>query len=152
MVDYQMCEVAFWIAEATLAEFLERGLLPPFEEGGEALDGAYAVVRNVEGKIVHEVVIGSERGKRFARVARKKAEMSAREQMSTRDIIAQGRLRPGDTKWPGGIWHPGLSIAVGVSGIYSRQDEVLAKLIAAEIEALVREMVEDETTQFLFVE
>ena len=128
----------------------ELGLLPPFDDKpDEPLDGIYFSVCDGDGKVVFKGVIGSERDERFAAIAQKKAEMSARERMSTREIIVQGRLRPGDTKWPGGLWFDTLGVAVGVSGIYSRWDEFIAAVIGWAMKVLVRGLVEDQTKDFI---
>ncbi len=84
----------------------------------------------------------------FMEVARKKAELAHRTRKSTGEVVALSpwELQPGDYTYPGGAYQDG--IAIGVSGVESTADELIAKILLACIVALAKlkteKMIEEE--------
>lgn len=77
----------------------------------------------------------------YDRVAGRKAGVSHRLKMDT-SLVATGHpalFELGDTHWEGGVYLGG--IAVGVSGIESYLDEVIARVLASVIMGLIKEKV-----------
>lgn len=74
----------------------------------------------------------------FMEVAQKKAELAHRTRKSTGEVVALSpwELQPGDYTYPGGVYQDG--IAIGVSGVESFADELIAKILLACIVALAK--------------
>lgn len=81
----------------------------------------------------------------YLKIARAKAKLAFRLKMSSRAAQQHPQLlEPGDTKHRGGIYHNG--IPVGVSGVQSYIDEMIAMWIAAACEMLCRRAFEEVVT------
>lgn len=89
-------------------------------------------------RVLHQQGIGerSEWHKNYQAIALSKAYLSAREELSTREIqdMRPYILRPGDTTYVGSVYRHGL--AVGVSGHDPLYDEMLAGHVADAFRAI----------------
>lgn len=74
----------------------------------------------------------------FMGIAQKKAELAYRTRKSTGEVVALSpwELQPGDYIYPGGVYQNG--IAIGVSGVESFVDELIARILLACIVALAK--------------
>lgn len=82
-------------------------------------------------EVMFQFTLGSiPEGKQYVQIATVKARMSFREQMDTRMIVSNfaHKLLPGDVVYSGGVFLHG--IAVGVSGLPSYLDEIIAYAVA----------------------
>jgi hypothetical protein len=97
------------------------------------------------GEVVYSEDIGkNETGHDFKKIARSKAKISYREKVDTLIVREQRTcfLEPGETTYQGGVYFRGY--VVGVSGVEPWFDEMIALWIAAPLQALCRNELEQK--------
>ena len=133
------------IAMVTLAII---GLLRQPDTKRSAL--AVTILDPTDGNVLFETTFGKMKKEEwpypFDDIARGKAHLAHRTKMNTAQVIGQAPylLQAGDPKFIGGVFRYGM--AVGVSGIQSRRDEMVAGWIIDACAMLCHEAMETITT------
>ncbi|MFO7244773.1 MAG: hypothetical protein DIU73_007840 [Actinomycetes bacterium] len=131
-VTREICEQAWEMVRPGFERGVELGLLNGMRGGLVILDPA-----DPQGEPLFTAGIG-DGAEEFIDNALHKARLSAREQIDTSRLRQDypHRYRPGDIKWPGGLYRHGL--ALGFSGVQGEYDEMVCEWVVAAIRAISR--------------
>jgi len=127
-----ICQQAWDVIQPSIREAAESGFINGFR-------GALAVVSldKPDGKPMFVATLGEEPAN-YPEWAVAKARLAYRTRTDTtslRNDVAH-LYRPGDIKWPGGIWRDGL--AVGFSGVEGEYDVMIAEWFVSAVKAICR--------------
>lgn len=131
-INESICKRAWNLIMPSIAEAAEQGVINGYR-------GAIAVVNidKPDGKPMFVATVGDD-PENFPEWALSKARLAHRTRMDTTSLrhdLAH-LYRPGDIKWPGGIWRDGL--AVGFSGVEGEYDVMIAEWFVSAVKAICR--------------
>lgn len=131
-VTSDICSQAWEMTLPGIVRGVETGLINGLVGGMVVLDPS-----DPEAEPLFTAGLGDE-GEKFIGWATHKARLAARERLDTSRLRQDypHLYRPGDIKWPGGLYRDGL--ALGYSGVQGEYDEMICEWMAAAIRAISR--------------
>lgn len=131
-INQAICQQAWDLIMPAIREAADKDVINGFR-------GAIAVidVDNPAGKPLFVASVGED-PENYPEWAVAKARLAHRVQMDTTSLrhdLAH-LYRPGDIKWPGGVWRDGL--AVGFSGVEGEYDVMIAEWFISAVKAIAR--------------